>query len=191
MKDISIITETLFEPSDIVELRCIRGKTPDVQIKKLWTTAAMLPDMADELHELNEQGYNIYFGPNPRKESGKSGDNNVLLARCLFCDFDDIEPGDGCGMFEFVHTDIFLAGLPEETMAVHSGHGIHVYWRLAEPILDLNQWKQTQEKLNRRLGADVTIKNPERIMRIPGYLNTKEQPFQDCFVCWSPTHADR
>ena len=183
MNDIRTITNTLFEPGDIVELRCIRGKRPNAQIQQRWTTAEELPSIADELASLNKQGYNVYYGVNPLKAKGKSGDDNVLLARCLFCDFDDVEPGDGCGMFEFVHTDIFLAGLPEETMAVHSGHGIHVYWRLDEPIHDLNIWRAMQEKLNRRLGADPAIKNPERIMRLPGFMNTKELPFQDCFVC--------
>lgn len=171
----------IFEPEDIVELRCIRGR----DVVKRWTTAADLPDMAEELHDLNQQGYNIYYGPNPRKESGKSGDDNVLLARCLFCDFDNLDPGDGCGRLEFVWTDIFMARLPEPTLAVHSGHGLHIYWRLDEPILDLNKWKVVQEKLNSRLGADKTIKNPERIMRMPGFLNTKKDPYQDCFICLS------
>ena len=87
-------------------------------------------------------------------------------------------------MFEFVYTDIFMAGLPEPTIAIHSGHGIHVYWRLAEPLHDLDLWRSMQSQLNDRLDADKSIKNPERIMRMPGYMNTKEEPYQDCFICW-------
>ena len=79
----------LFEPDDIVEIRCLR-KNPN-GYKPFWVFAKDLPDMYDELHALNEQGYAIYCGPNPRKGFGLSGDNNVLLARCLFCDFDHIK----------------------------------------------------------------------------------------------------
>jgi len=181
MSDIQIIAQTLFEPGDIIELRFILKGKP---VLKRWTTAQDLPDMADELDALNRQGYNIYFGPNPRQATGTSGDENVKLARCLFCDFDGIDPGGGCGRFEFVYTDIFGAGLPEPTLAVHSGHGVHVYWRLDEPMYDMNLWRSMQSQINARLGADRTIKNPERIMRLPGFLNTKREPYQETFICW-------
>ncbi|HML73585.1 MAG TPA: DNA-primase RepB domain-containing protein [Anaerohalosphaeraceae bacterium] len=191
MSDLQIITDTLFEPDDIVEIRCLRKLDKGNDTEHYWASAKDLSSLADELAELNRQGFNIYYGVNPRKDFNFSGDRNVLLARCLFCDFDHLEPGDGCGRLEFVWNDIFFAGLPEPTLAVHSGHGLHVYWRLAEPILDLNVWKDTQNKLNARLGADKTIKNPERIMRLPGYLNTKKEPYQECFVCWSPFDAHK
>lgn len=177
----------LTEPTDIIELRCIKkGGKP----KSFWAQSADIPSMHDELQRLNMEGYNIYWGPNPRKGFNLSGDKNVALARCLFADFDHLEPGDGCGRLEFVWTDIFLAGLPEPTMAVHSGHGLHAYWRLTEPMTDLTLWHDTQDRLNRLLKADRTIKNPERIMRLPGYLNTKEKPWQTCFICWRPIDAD-
>ena len=178
--DLLTISRYLFEPKDIVEFRCIRNR----DVVKRWTTADAMTKLANELTTLNSDGYNIYYGVNPREESEKSGDNNVKLARCLFCDFDNIEPGDGCGMFEFVYTDLFFAGLPEPTLAVHSGHGIHVYWRLTEPVLDLSLWRSMQMQLNDRLDADRTIKNPERIMRMPGFMNTKKEPYQETFICW-------
>ncbi|MEN6308214.1 MAG: DNA-primase RepB domain-containing protein [Anaerohalosphaeraceae bacterium] len=187
VNDIQTIISTLFESNDIIELRCIRKGG----IIQKWTLAQDLPSLADELHAMNQQGYNIYYGPNPRKGFGLSGDKNVALARCLFCDFDHLDPGDGCGRLEFVWNDIFLAGLPDPTLAVNSGHGLHVYWRLSEPMLNLVEWHDTQARLNERLGADPTIKNPERIMRLPGFSNVKEKPYQDCFICWSPIDANR
>lgn len=190
MSDIQTITDALFEPGDIVELRFIKGKAPNAQIRKQWAFAEDLPGMADKLNTLNRQDWNIYFGPNPRKERGVSGDNNVLMARCLFCDFDHIEAGDGCGLFEFVNSENFLRGLPEPTLAVNSGHGIHTYWRLTEPMTDMAAWKNMQERLNASLEADKTIKNPERIMRMPGFQNVKREPFVDCFICWGPNYAN-
>ncbi len=180
LQNIQTLAKKLFDADDIVEVRCIKER----QIVKRWSLAASLSQMAGELWELNQQGYNIYYGVNPRTAHGKSGDTHVLLARCLFCDFDNIEPGDGCGRWEFVYTDLFIAGLPEPTLGVTSGHGIHVYWRLAEPITDLAAWRKIQINLNAHVKADPTIKNPERIMRLPGFKNVKTEPYQDCFICW-------
>ena len=171
--------QLVFEPDDIVELRLIKAGAKPIQ---QWIRAEELPGQTESLTQLNQQGYNIYAGPNPRREAGKSGDANVLLARCLFCDFDGIEPGDGCGRWEFVLGRIIEAKLPEPDMAVSSGHGIHTYWKLEEPLHDMDKWRQVQQRLNSVLNADSTIKNPERIMRLPGFLNVKEKPFQESFI---------
>jgi len=172
-------SQMVFEPADIVELRLIKvGGKPIQQ----WKKAEELPGQMESLTRLNQQGYNIYAGPNPRREAGKSGDANVLLARCLFCDFDGIEPGDGCGRWEFVLGRIIEAELPEPDMVICSGHGIHTYWKLDEHLKDMDKWRQVQQQMNDALGADTTIKNPERIMRLPGFWNVKKKPFQDTFI---------
>ena len=67
-------------------------------------------------------------------------------------------------------------------MVIHSGHGIHTYWKLEEPLNDMDKWRQVQQRMNSVLDADITIKNPERIMRLPGFLNVKEKPFQESFI---------
>ena len=176
MTDSRFIAENLFLPDDIIELRLIRGKSPTAQIEKFWTPAKDLPTVEKDLYERNQQGFNIYYGPNPRKEFGKSGDSNVLLARCLFCDFDTLEDE------AIAAIDKNLSHFPEPSLLVHSGGGFHCYWRLTEPILDMNSWKAIQVKLNACLGADPVIKNPERIMRLPGFLNTKREPFVPCRI---------
>ena len=33
-------------------------------------------------------------------------------------------------------------------MVVNSGHGVHLYWRLLEPILDLEVWTSIQKLVN-------------------------------------------
>ena len=177
----------LFEPDDIVGVRCFGGGP----VVEKWIRAQKLSNLADDLQALNKRGYNIFAGVNPRKDFRLSGDKNVLLARNLFCDFDHIEPGDGCGMLEFIEMDIFCAGLPQPTLAIQSGHGIHTYWRLDEPIEDMAQWTSIQEMMIKKLGSDPVIKNPERIMRLPGFLNVKEKPYRDCFICWSEAHVNR
>jgi len=167
----------VFEPNDIVELRLI-GK--DKPVKKLWQCAKDLAELEAVLQKYNAEGFNIYIGVNPRKEFNKSGDDNVVMARYLFADFDHIEPED-CGRWEFVSDIIYQAGIDQPDLKVFSGHGIHCYWKLPEPLLDLNRWRNIQAGLSQKLGSDPSIKNPERIMRAPGFKNLKGKPV-DCFI---------
>ena len=172
---------TVFEPDDVVELRLLGTGLRPI---KLWAKASRLPDKFAELMELNHRGYNIYVGPNPRKAEGLSGDSSVKLARCLFVDFDGIESGDGCGRSEFILLKIYEQNLPSPDMVISSGHGIHCYWRLTKPIDDLDHWRKLQERLNNHLGSDTAIKNPERLMRLPGFQNHKCDPTTDCFIIY-------
>jgi hypothetical protein len=164
------------EDFDNIELRTIRER----EVRKYWTTAIEFAVLLDELDTLNRQGWNIYIGVNPRKERGKSGDKEVLLARCLFADFDGLA-GDAAAMISEVMKRIEGAKLPDPTMLIFSGHGLHCYWRLVEPIPDLAAWTLYQKGLIRVLNSDKAIHNPERIMRVPGFTNWKAEPV-DCYI---------
>lgn len=188
MTDLLIYSTVVFEPDDVIELRFIKKAKPPI-IQKRWMSAADLPGAMDELRSINHEGFDIYAGPNPRTARGLSGDANVQLARCLFCDFDHIDPGDGCGRSEFVSMTIFEAGLPEPSLYLNSGNGIHVYWRLGTPIIDIAVWTGMQERLNARLEADPVIKNPERIMRLPGFINWKS-PQTESFIIYENIRAE-
>ena len=180
-EQVQVYRDCVFEPEDIVEVRAIASEG---RVRKFWRTAQDLPGLVPELERLNRQGFNIYAGPNARKGERLSGDENVALCRCLFGDFDKIEPGDGCGIWEFVEPRIEAAGLPMPTLAVFSGHGVHAYWRLTEPM-EPTRWAELQSRLIATLQSDPACKNPERLMRLPGFLNVKEAPHADCFIMCS------
>lgn len=193
MSDIHIIASLLFKPNDIVEVRAIHSVRKG-DIVHRWTTTQELPTIYDELHEFNRKGYNIYFGVNPRKYIGGTKKEDVALARCLFADFDDkddplIKPGDGCGRYEFVLNRIIDAGLPEPSLAVSSGGGIHTYWRLDEPITDANEFKAAQKQIIRVLHSDNSINDFPRIMRLPGFLNVKAKPYRESFIIYPTRRA--
>ncbi len=173
--------DCIFEWGDIVEVRAVAGGG---RVRKFWRTAQDLPGLVHELERLNRQGYNIYVGPNQRKGEGLSGNENVAVCRCLFGDFDKIEPGDGCGIWEFVEPRIEATGLPMPTLAVFSGHGAHAYWRLTEALKPA-EWAGLQSRLIATLESDPACKNPERVMRLPGFLNVKKVPHADCFIMFA------
>ncbi|MEL7485050.1 MAG: DNA-primase RepB domain-containing protein, partial [Planctomycetota bacterium] len=56
---------------------------------------------------------------------------------------------------------------------VSSGRGWHAWWRLEDPI-DPEAWTRHQVVLNGSVeGADASIKDPARILRLPGTVNQK------------------
>ena len=182
--------DIVYEPDDVVEIRYIwpkgvpGGSTPH----SIWHYAKDLLLQAEKMTAMNQKGWGVYCGVNPRRDFGLRGDKSVPLARNLFCDFDDIEPGDGCGRAEFLWWKLDEKNLPDPDLIINSGNGLHCYWRLSSPLTDLEKWGQVQQKLINTLGSDRSIKNPERVMRMPGFFNTKARLFKECFIIHGRLH---
>jgi hypothetical protein len=121
----------------------------------------------------------IFVGANPRRPGTTrcASADDVLLARCLFVDVDD-EHVDLAGLLHRVER----LGLPAPTMVVWSGHGCHLWWRLLEPITDLDIWSRYQRRLISVIGSDPKIHDPPRIMRVPGTINHKGEPLECAIV---------
>jgi hypothetical protein len=199
VNDLQKYIDTIFEPLDIVEVRFIWPKdVPDGgNVHSIWFDAKDLPQHIAIMTNKNKHGWGVYVGVNPRKGKNLRGDKNVLLSRYLFCDFDDkdaavhgIYPGDGCSRSEFLYCLLSDKNLPNPDMVISSGHGLHCYWRLPEPMTDLVKWERLQQKIIDTLHSDNVIKNPERVMRLPGFINTKKKPYTDVFIVHG-AHHDR
>jgi hypothetical protein len=154
-------TACVFEPADIVEVRRLPSG------KSSWHTAGKLAEIAESLLHENRDGQHIYVGANPRLSQGGTKSSDVACARCLFVDF------DGIGLYA-AQDKWHNAGLPTPTLTIASGHGVHAYWRLSEPILDMELWSKLQKRLIAILGSDAAIHDPARLMRLPGFINHKE-----------------
>lgn len=159
--------DAIFEPTDLVELRAIH-KTH--KAKQKWLAARDLSSLVARLGQLNGTGFDIYIGANPRKAIGGSKADDVLLARCLFVDFDGIA-------LDEVRRRIDEAGLPTPTMIVRTGHGFHCYWRLDSPLHDLDEFTLYQLGLIAQVGSDPCIHDWPRILRLPPFVNhTEDDP---------------
>lgn len=82
--------------------------------------------------------------------------------------------------------------LSPPTLIVNSGGGVHVYWRIDEPILDLGLWTDIQKALAGIFKSDGNVHDPPRvrrcesrtkivanprsIMRLPAFRNHKYTP---------------
>lgn len=158
----------VFEPTDMIEVRRLPSG------KSTWHQAGELTKVAESLFYENQHGQHIHVGVNPRHYRGGTRSKDVACARCLFVDFDGIDPDTAT---ERWHN----AGLPMPTLTIASGHGIHAYWQLAEPITDLCLWSALQKKLIALLDSDGAIHDPPRLMRLPGFINHKK-PVAMCSI---------
>jgi|GEM_PF-5560011 len=171
----------LFETGDIVELATYVNI--DSVLKKGCSCIGVDPndmileDFIMSMGYSNAHGAHIFFGINPRrpewrkkrKEDGSprcARNEDVLMARCLAADFDHMT-------VEQAETRRVAAGLPLPSLIVNSGHGVHEYWRMKEPITDMELWSNYQARLSMALGSDPAIKDPKRYLRLPGFFNTK------------------
>lgn len=116
-----------------------------------------------QLSELNQQGRGIYFVVNP----GGERDKEITEARSLFWESDNKTKAE---QLQQVRT----CGLPVGAI-VETHKSIHCYSPLASPLQDLGQWTQLQERLIQRMDSDTAIRNPSRLMRLPGFDHVRVQ----------------
>jgi hypothetical protein len=159
------------EPDDLVEVRIIHGRTGESRTM-MYCMANELAFHAEEMIDRNVAGWNIYGGLNPRKIRAR-GDENILLARCLFAD------RDHAGTRSF-HEVVASVAMPPPTMLINSGNGQHAYWKLDTPI-DPRHWREWQKDVAALLGTDLKVCNPERLVRLPGFNNVKAKPIP-CYI---------
>jgi hypothetical protein len=73
-----------------------------------------------------------------------------------------------------------LAAFPfPRSILVHSGHGLHAYWLLREPIdlsCDTARARALLQRLAAAFGGDPSAAEPARVLRIPGTWNHKDDP---------------
>ena len=166
------LIDALFEPGDIVEIRSVRpghaGKVHDWYVvgDSGWDA------IEARLRDANATDH-AFFGANPRSRAGGTKANDVPFARSFFADFDRSASGEKtCSVSEALDR-LRDAMLPSPTAVVSTGAGCHVYWRLDDPIEDLDVWSRTQKAIIKTLRTDPAIHDAPRCMRLPGFANVK------------------
>ena len=109
------------------------------------------------VEEWQNEGRGVYAVIN----DGGDTDSEITKCRAVFCEWDD-RPKEW-------QIDAWKGlGLPEPTLQVDTGgKSIHNYWVFAEPI-SVDDWKSLQTRLLDHADADRSLKNPSRVMRLPG-----------------------
>lgn len=145
---------------------------------------------------------NLYFGVHPCSsipqanahgevtppEYVRSQKPFIAAVNCLYAEFDVKDYGS---------KDAILAQLKDTTtpsVVIDSGGGIHAYWLLDEPyIIDTEARHGAIEHVQNVwpaiVGADTTVHDLCRVLRVPGSWNYKYQPRRE--VTWLRYELDR
>lgn len=119
----------------------------------------------DELTRMNKLGAGIFYTVNETDLQGRQV-SNIKRVRALFVDLDT---PDVNRTFDFY--------LPPSAV-IESSPGKHqCYWYL-EDELPLSDFRQYQKALAELLGGDPKIIDLPRVLRVPGFLHQKGEPFQ-------------
>jgi hypothetical protein len=164
IKQAKAILETLFESDDVIEFRCISETTR--RINSEWYTLEKVD--FTYLTQANRLRYHVYFGVNPRTKEGGRTAEDVELCRSLCVDLDDHSPHE-----LIARTDAALLARPH--VCISSGGGSQAFWRLREPITPGEWLKKQAGIIDAVKGADRTIKDLPRVMRLPGFVNWKDK----------------
>ncbi len=119
------------------------------------------------IEEWQKDGRGVYVVIN----DGGDTDAEITRCRALFCEWDD-KPT------EWQVQAWKELGLPEPTIQVATGgKSIHCYWVLTDPMPPA-RWRELQERLLKHAHGDRSLKNPSRVMRLPGcwYMHPNNQP---------------
>lgn len=207
-------TECLFDAWDILEFRCLPSKILRKTLKPEgkeflatatnkrhdffpWIFARDINAIVATLDKLNrgittdwiertaetnitftlDTRLNVYCSANPRLTRCGTKRSDVTLARSIFVELDNTTVAEALALCR-------RAGLPDPTMIIVSGHGVHLYWRLIEPIYDLDSWTDLQKSLIVLFGetADAAIHDPARVMRVPGFWNVNGEQPTKCYI---------
>jgi hypothetical protein len=125
---------------------------------------------AETLRELNDKGAGIFVmvnaGDGEIHEGAKTCRTaaNVIRVRALFVDLDGspLEP--------------VLESGPHPDIVVNSSPGrYHAYWCVED--CPLNRFTSTQKSIAEKFSGDPVVHDLARVMRVPGFLHRKGDPF--------------
>jgi len=110
----------------------------------------------------NQKGAGIFMMINEGDQQGRKAEN-VIQVRALFADFDgaDYRPA----------TELLTPHLVVET----SPGKYHLYWIVND--CPLEEFSPVQKSIASRFGSDPSVHDLSRVMRVPGFLHQKSEPF--------------
>jgi hypothetical protein len=135
------------------------------------------PRIADGLGHMERVLPKIYGKYMVVNESTAYTNETVTAPTAIFYEIDDLSIDEQWGK---------LRGLEQQlsskaSLVVETGKSLHCYFQLVAGMT-VAEWKVAQNRLNDYLNADRTIKNPARLMRLPGFNHVSYSPETEEFA---------
>ena len=151
------------------EIRCLGENRAPVAERY---TLAEINEAAEMALRMNGTNMNVYITINPINPQvairpGKGAtDDDILCAHYSFADADDTQGLQGLtSLADKLPPDIHV------TTGTVPYERSHAYWKLAEPCYDMNFWTSKQAHIADQCDTDRSVKNPSRLMRLPGTVS--------------------
>lgn len=119
----------------------------------------------DALEGLNNKGAGIFVTINRTDGKGRKSDN-VVGIRAVFVDL------DGAPL-----APIMQWILPPHIVVESSAGRYHAYW-IVDDTVTLSEFTGLQKKLAKLFHGDLTVHDLPRVLRLPGFLHRKAEPFR-------------
>lgn len=171
----AIFGDALKDHGGGIEVRAINPT--DGQCHALfYRTIEELVSNSGHLKSLNQQGFNLYLGMNPRPAEGKGKKEDIKIMTCLWLDV-DYGTDTRRHKKQSVHktreeAKAAIERLPlKPSILVHSGSGFYAIWLLKEPEEVTPETRMQAESAMRGLGAMCggdSTHNIDRILKLPG-----------------------
>jgi len=171
---------------------CVCAFSDERRIQKLYPS---IDAVVDASKDLDEQGFDIYFGLSTFETGQSRKADNVKNIRSFFLDL-DCGPSKEYPTQKDALTDLIrfckTLSLPKPVM-VSSGNGVHVYWLLSESVI-VDDWLPVATRLKKlcvehKLLADpVVTADVARILRVPNTHNYKNGVAKDVSFIGIPTN---
>lgn len=116
------------------------------------------------LRQRNAEGAGVFVMVNAGDGKGRTA-TNVTAVRALFVDL------DGSPL-----APVLEAGLEPHIVVESSPRRWHAYWLVTDCPLD--QFKPMQQALAAKFNGDKAVCDLPRVMRLPGFLHQKDEPFE-------------
>jgi len=131
------------------------------------------PDaLIDLLSAINQKGGGIFWMVNRGDGRGRKA-SNVIEVRCPFIDL------DGAPM-----SPLETSAMAPRVIVETSRGKYHAYWD--EITCPPGCFAPMQIALARHFGADESVSDPPRVLRVPGFLHQKDEPFMTRIVRSTP-----
>lgn len=173
---------TAFEPSDRLAI-LVRNRKRGETVQRITNAGRIAePSFQDWLHFKNDrEGADVYVGMNPLKPDARTRTKeDILSIRHLYVDLDHEGPKS------LVSIEQSKTVPPPNYILATSPAKFQVIWRVEE--IPQDQAEALLRAMARRFGGDPAATDSSRVLRIPGFRNTK---YEEPFAVRAEQHSDR
>jgi len=148
--------------TDIQGVIEVREITNNGNVTKRW-----FKDLTELMEYQPSQIRNVYIGMATRKNRRNGEKSNCLHTRVLWADFDKMSKTE---VLEVLSDSV----LPDPSILINSGHGVHAYWMLDEPAGP--EIEPVLQAIVKELDSDPMVAHFGAVMRLPDTKNVKDKP---------------